>query len=116
MGSELDPRLGWAGYFVVVDTDSGSFFAHENERARQAARGAGVEAARQILGLGVEAVVTGNVGPNAAAALRAGNVTVHRQNWGTVRDAIEQVKGGQLPELGDVKTTTRNVAYGMEAR
>jgi predicted Fe-Mo cluster-binding NifX family protein len=65
----------------------------------RAAHGAGTQAAQNVVRLGVQAVVTGHVGPNAASALRAGNVKIYRQNWGTVRDAIEHFKSGRLPEV-----------------
>ena len=92
LSSELDPRFGRARYFVVVDTDSGEFTAHDNGSNVQASQGAGVQAAQDVIDLGVEAVITGNVGPKAAAALQAGNVEVFKQTWGTVRDAVEQFK------------------------
>lgn len=103
LSSELDPRFGRAQYFVVVDTDSGQFTAHDNQQNLQAAHGAGIQAAQDVIHLGAEAVVTGNVGPKAAKALKAGNVKVYRQNWGTVRDAVEQFKAGTLEEISDAE-------------
>jgi len=96
LSSELDPRFGRARYFVVVDTDSGEFNVHDNGANLEAVQGAGIQAAQDIVDLSVDAVITGHVGPKAAAALKAGNVKVHKQNWGTVREAIEQLKSGRL--------------------
>ena len=96
LNSELDPHFGRARYFVVVDTDSGEFTAHDNGNNLEAVQGAGVQAAQDVVDLGVYAVITGNVGPKAAAALEAGGVKVYKQNWGTVREAIEQFKSGHL--------------------
>ena len=101
LSSELDPRFGRAKYFVVVDTESGEFVAHDNGANLEAAHGAGIQAAQDVVNLGAEAVITGNVGPKAATALRAGSVKVYRQTWGTVRDAIEQFKGGRLQDISD---------------
>jgi len=101
LSSELDPRFGRAKYFVVVDTESGEFAAHDNGTNLEAAHGAGVQAAQDVVRLGAEAVITGNLGPKAADALRAGGVKVYRQTWGTVRDAIEQFKQGRLQEISD---------------
>jgi predicted Fe-Mo cluster-binding NifX family protein len=101
LSSELDPRFGRARYFVVVDTESGEFVAHDNGANLEAAHGAGIQAAQDVVNLGAEAVITGNLGPKAATALRAGNVKVYRQTWGTVRDAIEQFKAGRLQEISD---------------
>ena len=99
LSSELDPRFGRARFFVIVDTDSGEYNAHDNGSNLQAVQGAGVQAAQDVIGLGVEAVVTGNIGPKAAAALQAGNVKVLKQTWGTVRDAVEQFTQGRLSPL-----------------
>ena len=96
LSSELDPRFGRARYFVVVDTGSGEFTSHDNGSNLEAVQGAGVQAAQGVIDLGVGAVITGNVGPKAAAALEAGSVKVYKQNWGTVREAIEQFKSGRL--------------------
>jgi predicted Fe-Mo cluster-binding NifX family protein len=101
LSSELDPRFGRARYFVVVDTESGEFAAHDNGANLEAAHGAGTQAAQDVVRLGAEAVITGNVGPKAATALRAGSIKVYRQTWGTVRDAIEQFKAGRLQEISD---------------
>lgn len=101
LSSELDSRFGRARYFVVVDVDSGELTAHDNLHNLEAAHGAGIQAAQDVVDLGVEAVITGNLGPKAASALCAGNVKVYRQTWGTVRDAIEQFKSGRLQPLAE---------------
>jgi predicted Fe-Mo cluster-binding NifX family protein len=101
LSSELDPRFGRAGYFVVADTDSGELSAHDNWQNVRAAHGADAQAAQDIVELGVEGVITGNIRPNAASVLQAGNVKVYKQTWGTVRDAIEQFKSGRLKESAD---------------
>jgi predicted Fe-Mo cluster-binding NifX family protein len=101
LSSELDPRFGRASYFVVADTDSGELSAHDNWQNVRAAHGADAQAAQDIVKLGVEGVITGNIRPKAASVLQAGNVKVYKQTWGTVRDAIEQLKSGCLKELAD---------------
>jgi len=98
LSSELDPRFGRASYFVVADTESGQLSVHDNSQNVRAAHGAGTRAAQDLANLGVEAVITGNIGPNAAGVLGAADITVYKQTWGTVRDAIEQLKSGRLRE------------------
>ena len=99
LSSELDPRFGRASYFVVADTDSGELSAHDNWQNVRAAHGADAQAARDLVKLGVEGVITGNLRPNAASVLQAENVKVYKRTWGTVRDAIEQFNSGRLKEL-----------------
>ena len=98
--SQVDPRFGRAWYFVIVDTDSGGFTAYDNTKNVDAVQGAGIQAARAVVDLGVAAVITGNVGPKAFATLQAGNVKVYPGASGTVKEALEKFKTGQLQPAG----------------
>jgi predicted Fe-Mo cluster-binding NifX family protein len=94
--SQIDPRFGRARYLIVVDTDSGRFTAHDNATNLDAPQGAGIQAARKVLELGATAVITGSVGPNALATLRAARIDVYPGASGTVSGAIEQLKAGRF--------------------
>ena len=95
--SQADPRFGRAKFFVVADTDSGEVASHDNNQNLNAVQGAGIQAGRNVIDLGVEAVVTGNVGPKAFATLNAGGVKIYTHAGGTVADALEKFKAGELP-------------------
>ena len=94
--SEVDPRFGRAKFFVVVDTATGESTTHDNAENLNAVQGAGIQAAQNIVSLRVEAVVTGNVGPKAFTTLQAGSVKTYIGAAGSVSDAVEQLKAGQL--------------------
>jgi predicted Fe-Mo cluster-binding NifX family protein len=94
--SPVDPRFGRAKYFLVVDTDSGQCVAHDNATNLNAVQGAGLQAARAVVELGAQAVVTGNVGPKALGALRAAGVQVYPGASGTVMEAVAEYKSGRL--------------------
>ena len=96
LDSLVDPRFGRAKAFILVDTETGEFSVHDNAQNLNAVQGAGIQAARTAADLGVEAVVTGNMGPKAFAALRAIDVKVYTGASGTVKEAVEQFKAGQL--------------------
>ena len=98
LSSQVDPRFGRAKYFIVVDTDSGEFTAHDNSQNLNAPQGAGIQAGQNVVSLGVEAVIIGNAGPNAFKTLQAGNVKIYIGATGTVQDVIEQLKAGKLQE------------------
>ena len=100
MSSEIAPRFSRASYFVVVDTDTTELSARDNSENLRAAHGAGAQAAQSILTFGVEGLITGDIAPDAATALKAGNVKIYKQTWGTVRDAVERFKAGRLLERG----------------
>jgi predicted Fe-Mo cluster-binding NifX family protein len=101
MQSPVDPRFGRAKWFIVVDTDTGDFEVVDNKKNFDAAQGAGIQAGRNVAELGVEAVITGNVGPKAFAVLKAANIEVHIGANGTVQDALEQFKTGDLTSAQD---------------
>lgn len=96
LASEVDPRFGRAKYFIVVDTESGELTTHDNSQNLNAAQGAGIQAGQNVVELGVEAVITGNVGPKAYATLQAGNVKVYAGAKGSVAKALEAFKAGEL--------------------
>ncbi|MGI5823441.1 MAG: NifB/NifX family molybdenum-iron cluster-binding protein [Dethiobacteria bacterium] len=58
--------------------------------------GAGVQTAQLLIGRGVDAVLTGNAGPKAHAALDAGGVKIYTGTSGTVSDALEQCQRCKL--------------------
>ena len=64
--------------------------------ALKALQGAGIQAAWNVHETGAEAVLTGNVGPNAFAMLDALGIKVYVGVTGTVQDAIRQFKAGEL--------------------
>lgn len=94
--SPVDPRFGRAAFFVLVDTDSGLAEAHDNAPNLQAAQGAGVQAAQTASRLGAEVVLTGHCGPKAFRTLKASGIQVVVGAAGTVREAIERYKKGEL--------------------
>ena len=96
LDSRVDPRFGRAKGFVVVEAETGELTFHDNTQNLNAAQGAGIQAARKVVELGVDAVITGNIGPKAFASLRAGNIKAYVGAIGTVKDALGQFKAGQL--------------------
>jgi predicted Fe-Mo cluster-binding NifX family protein len=96
LSSQVDPRFGRAKVFIVVDTDSDEFWARDNTHNINAVQGAGIQAGRTVVDLGVSAVITGHVGPKAFSTLQAGNVKVYPGASGTVKEAVEKFKAGQL--------------------
>ena len=96
LSSDVDPRFGRAKFFIVVDAETGDFSASDNSQNLNAAQGAGIQAGKNVVDLGVSAVVTGHIGPKAFATLKAGGVAVHTGATGTVADAFEQFKAGKL--------------------
>ena len=98
LDSAVDPRFGRCQYFVIVDSDTMEFEAIENPSI-SASGGAGIQAAQSIANKGIEALITGSVGPNAFPILDASGIKVVSITGGSVADAIEQYKNGKLQAL-----------------
>ena len=99
LDAEVDPRFGRCPYFVIVDTETLEFEAVPNI-ASSSVGGAGIQAAQIVASRGVKVLITGNIGPNAFQALSAANIKVITGAFGTVREAIEKYKRGELKETG----------------
>ncbi|MBU9888357.1 MAG: NifB/NifX family molybdenum-iron cluster-binding protein [Candidatus Omnitrophica bacterium] len=92
----VDPRFGRCKYFIVYDSDSGAFESLENTHA-QASGGAGIQAGQWMVSKGVEAVLTGHVGPNASGVLLPAGIKIYTGVSGTVAEAFERFRKGELP-------------------
>jgi len=82
----IDPKDNEVGDVKIIDNPGFS-----------AKGGAGIQAAQYILNEKIEAVISGNFGPNASEVLMRGGVKIY-QFQGKVKEAIEKcVKGGLTP-------------------
>ncbi|MFA5167334.1 MAG: NifB/NifX family molybdenum-iron cluster-binding protein [Candidatus Omnitrophota bacterium] len=98
--SEVDPRFGRCKYFLIFDTDSGNVEAFENPSIQQSG-GAGIQAGQLIVSKGVEAVLTGNMGPNAFQVVQAAGIKVVTGVSGKISEAIEKYKNGKFEPVKD---------------
>ena len=100
MGSDvdavIDPRFGRAQYFLIIDPQTMEFESVPNPNI-DAMGGAGIQTAQLLGDKGVEVVITGQVGPNAFQTLSVVGVRIYQAWGGTVRQALELYRAGQLP-------------------
>ena len=100
MDSLVDPRFGRCRCLILVETTNGQWHAYDNRVTAAASGGAGVEASNRAVSLGAAALVTGNVGPNAARVLDAAHISVYRAGNGvTVREAVAALEAGQMERI-----------------
>jgi predicted Fe-Mo cluster-binding NifX family protein len=96
LDSPVDPRFGRAARFILVDTETGGIQAVDNTQNLNAAQGAGIQAAQTVSRLGAEVLMTGHCGPKAFATLRAAGIKVITGIQGTVAEAVERFRRGEL--------------------
>lgn len=109
LNAQVDPRFGRCHYFLVVDTDTMTFESISNESA-MASGGAGIQAAQTVAGTGIKAMITGNMGPNAFQTLSAAGIKVFTGATGTISQAIDKYKKGELQETN---APSVNSHFGM---
>jgi len=99
LSSQLDPRFGRAKWLILVDTDTDRFEAHDNTVNLNASSGAGIQTAQNIANLGVEVVITGNIGPNAFKTLSAAKIKAFLSKAPTAQEALDLLKEGKLQQV-----------------
>ncbi len=95
LDSQIDPRFGRCAYFIILNTDDMSFETFDNE-AIALGGGAGIQSSQFVVSKGAEAVITGNVGPNAVHTLSAAGVKIFTGQTGSIREAVERYKKGDI--------------------
>ena len=99
MEASVDPRFGRAAYFVVVDSGTLQWQAHQNAGVN-AAGGAGAQAAQFAAQQGAQAVISGDFGPNAYVALAAAGIQMYLLGPSkTVAEAVANFTAGKLAQV-----------------
>jgi len=88
LDSDVDPRFGRALYFLIVNPDTLEFETLANDN-KDAAHGAGTQAAQLVAGKNVGVVLTGHCGPKAQQILEAAGIQIVDGVTGRVKDALE---------------------------
>ncbi|MEJ2012403.1 MAG: NifB/NifX family molybdenum-iron cluster-binding protein [Anaerolineales bacterium] len=91
----LERRFGRCRYFIVIDTDTIAWAAHENPAAKSQG-GAGPGAAQFLADMAVSAVISGDYGPKAFTALQAANIEMYAAKTGTAEHLLQSFLAGDL--------------------
>lgn len=97
LDAPASPVFGRSQYLVLVETDTMENKTLANP-AVSASGGAGIQAAQFLASNGAQALVTGNVGPNAFQVFQAANIPVYLFGGPSVRQAVEAYTKGELAE------------------
>jgi predicted Fe-Mo cluster-binding NifX family protein/ferredoxin len=95
LDDQVDPRFGLCPFFVIIDTDTMNANAIENPNVALGG-GADIQSAHLMAEHDVNAVLTGNCGPNAYQTLGMAGIEVIAGASGRIRDVVEQFKSGAL--------------------
>jgi len=95
--ARVDLRFGRCLCFALVDVEADTCDYIGNEAAALKG-GAGLQAAQMLADAGVNAVITGNMGPNASNVLKVAGIKIYLCNSGTVDEVLQQYRNGLLAE------------------
>jgi predicted Fe-Mo cluster-binding NifX family protein len=103
--SPVDPRFGRAAWLLVHDDQTDTWESFDNVAGRDAAHGAGIQAAQSVADRQAEVVITGAIGPKAYQSLMAANIRIFHMAKGTANDALAAFQKGQLSEASEEDAT-----------
>lgn len=95
----IEPHFGHAPWFMIYDTDRKAWDAIENDPGPPGAKGAGIRTAEHIRGAGVQAVISGRLGPHPLDKLRLAGIEVCQASGISAAAAVEKFQRGELPEF-----------------
>lgn len=96
LDSQVDPRFGRAAYILIVDTQTLEFEAFDNNKNKNAFKGAGIQAAAMISEKEAEVLLTGFCGPNAFKTLETAGVKVANDQSGQIIDVVKKFNQGDV--------------------
>lgn len=94
--SELDERFARAVYFLVYDTQEESLEFFSPDKSQE--HGAGTKIVNELSNLGIDTVISKNIGENALTALKAGNIKAYMASDGNAKENIDLLKSKKLKE------------------
>ncbi|WP_432401351.1 NifB/NifX family molybdenum-iron cluster-binding protein [Wukongibacter sp. M2B1] len=106
--SPVDFRFGRCKYFAIYDDESKKFDFTVNPGV-QAQQGAGITSAQRVIDMGLDVVITGNIGPNAMRLLNASKIKIYGFEEGTVEEILKEYIDKNLTEI----TTPVPSHFGM---
>uniref|UniRef100_A9A6I3 Dinitrogenase iron-molybdenum cofactor biosynthesis protein n=1 Tax=Methanococcus maripaludis (strain C6 / ATCC BAA-1332) TaxID=444158 RepID=A9A6I3_METM6 len=96
--STFEQRFGRSPYFIIYDTDSKEFSVIENKNG-ESAHGAGIGSAQLVISHNIDAVISGNMGPNAKQVLDGENIKTYKGTGSTVFENIQLFEKNELSEI-----------------
>jgi predicted Fe-Mo cluster-binding NifX family protein len=94
----LERRFGRCNYFLIIDTKTRAWESLLNP-AVEAMGGAGTQAAQFLADHGIEAIVSGDFGPKARAALHAAGIRMFSSQGGRADALLEDFLADRLTQV-----------------
>ena len=96
---KVDERFGRAKKIIVYDTETKEHVSLDNSMNLNAAQGAGIQAAQNVVKSGANAIISGHFGPKAFQVIQVAGLEIYSANDMTVAEAIRRFEEGKLTKL-----------------
>lgn len=113
LNSQICVSFGRAPYFILFDTESGSYEILNNGAA-ESQGGAGIKAAQIVADSGADTLITCRCGQNAADVLNAAKIEIYCARIASVNDIIQSFNNGELTLLTEFHSGFHNHGGGMK--
>ena len=96
---KVDERFGRARKIILYDVETKEHSVVDNAMNLNAAQGAGIQAAQNVVRSGARAIISGHFGPKAFQVIQMAGLDVYSATNISVEDAIHQYESGKLIKL-----------------
>ena len=101
LDAQVELRFGRATSFLIYDTDTKEFEIIDNTQQLNAAQGAGIQSAQNVINAGATALISGHCGPKAMKVLQSKNVAVYVTEATSIREALAKFENGELTKIDE---------------
>ena len=105
-------QFGRCNYFIVYDAENQKIVSASVNTAKNAAGGAGIQAAQSLIDNQVEVVIAPQVGPNAWNVLEGAGIKIYTGIEGTLQQNIDEFNKGNLNEMKGASGFGRGMGRG----
>ena len=98
LSGELNKTFGRAPGFLIYDTDTQTHEFIDNQQNIQAAQGAGIQSAQNIIATGAQCLISGQCGPKALRVLLSAGIKIYSGEATTIKENIDLFNQGLLQE------------------
>jgi predicted Fe-Mo cluster-binding NifX family protein len=92
----LDTRFGRCKNFIIYDVEQNQLSVVENTQNMEAAQGAGIQSAQNVIEHGADVLISGHCGPKAFRVLSAAGIAIYLGDSKPIHELIEDYKQGRL--------------------
>ena len=99
LAGKVDERFGRARKIILYDVETKEHSVVDNVQNLNAAQGAGIQAAQNVVRSGAGVIISGHFGPKAFQVIQMAGLDVYSATNISVQDAIHQYEAGTLTKL-----------------